>query len=222
MTGYFITGTDTNVGKTYTTCALARRARALDHRVFAFKPIETGCPADPSGHRVGSDQELLAEAAGGWQRGDQRGLYRFLLPAAPLVAAEAEHATIDLDFVVRTALSGSHHDATLTLVEGAGGWRVPITRDADMSTLALALALPVVIVARAGLGTINHTLLTIEAVERDGLSIAAIVLSHRPDDSPEFTRSNRAEILRRWHGSVLILTSDPAALDPLLPRPRST
>ena len=219
MTSYFITGTDTNVGKTYATCALARRARMLGHRVFAFKPIETGCATSPSGDRIGADQELLFEAAGSWQQGALRGLYRFALPAAPLVAAEAEHASIDLGVVVQTALS--HTDASFALVEGAGGWRVPITSDSDMSTLARGLGFPVLVVARAGLGTINHTLLTIEAVQGDGLQIAAVILSQRNEDPDESTDSNRAQILRCWPGRVLILRSDAAALDELIV-PRGT
>jgi dethiobiotin synthetase len=217
MNGYFVTGTDTNVGKTYVTCALARRGLARGHKVFAFKPIETGCASGSDGDLIGADQELLATAAGSWQQGPLRGVYRFPLPAAPLVAAEAAHATIDLTRVVETAQRGARENrATLTLVEGAGGWRVPITRDADMSTLARELALPVLIVARAGLGTINHTLLTIEAVLRDGLPLAGVVLSYRADDAPEATQSNRAEINRRWPGLVLILGAELSVLDGLL------
>lgn len=223
MNGYFVTGTDTNVGKTYVTCAVARRAVARGHKVFAFKPIETGCEHTPSGFR-GADQELLANAAGNWQQGELRGLYRFPLPAAPLVAAEAAQTTIDLAQVVDTARRGvAESQATLTLVEGAGGWRVPITLEADMSTLARELALPVLIVARAGLGTINHTLLTIEAVQRDGLPLAGVVLSQRADDNSVAVHSNRMEILRRWSGLVLILSTEPSILDGLIPTlPRST
>jgi dethiobiotin synthetase len=217
MNGYFVTGTDTNVGKTYVTCALARRAAAHGHKVFAFKPIETGCAAGPDGELVGADQELLAEAAGGWQQGGYRGLYRFPLPAAPRVAAEAAQATIDLARVIQTTHAGAaQHQATLTLVEGAGGWRVPIAFDADMSVLARDLGLPVLIVARAGLGTINHTLLTIEAIQRDGLALAGVVLSRRLSDDFEATQSNRVEINRRWPGLVLILDEAPAVLDCLV------
>jgi dethiobiotin synthetase len=216
MKSYFITGTDTNVGKTYVTCALARRARELGHRVFAFKPIETGCSGE-TGAYVGADQDLLVEAAGGWQRGDVHGLYQFALPAAPLVAAEAEHALIDLERIVQTTREGgATGGASVVLVEGAGGWRVPITRDADMSTLARLLSFPVILVARAGLGTINHTLLTIEAVERDGCSVAAVVLSRRPEDDLDFAESNRREILRRWSGVVVMLGTDTSVLDRLL------
>jgi dethiobiotin synthase len=218
MNGYFVTGTDTDVGKTYVTCALARRAVALGHKVFAFKPIETGCAAAPDGAYLGADQELLAVAAGDWQRGPLRGVYQFPLPAAPLVAATHVGSQIDLDLVARTARDGAAQArASFTLVEGAGGWRVPITPVADMSTLARSLDLPVLVVARARLGTINHTLLTVEAVERDGLGPAAVVLSQRADDDPVAVHSNRAEILRRWRGPVLILETDPAVLDTLLP-----
>jgi dethiobiotin synthetase len=219
MNGYFITGTDTNVGKTYVTCALARQALARRHKVFAFKPIETGCAPGADGSLVGADQELITAAAGSWQQGPLRGLYRFPLPAAPLVAAEAAGATIDLSHVIETTQRGAREDqVTLTLVEGAGGWRVPITRDADMSSLARELGLPVLVVARASLGTINHTLLTIEAVERDGLPLAAVVLSQRTEDAPEPTQSNRAEINRRWPGLVLILGTS-SVLDILLRPP---
>ena len=217
MNGYFVTGTDTNVGKTFVTCALARRAVAIGHRVFAFKPIESGCAAGPAGRLIGADQELLAAAAGDWQEGAFRGLYRLPLPAAPLVAAEAAGTVIDLDHVVRTAREGAlAGNASLILVEGAGGWRVPITEDTDMASLASALGLPVIVVARAGLGTINHTVLTIEAILRDGLALAAVVMSHRPEDDPGSTERNRLELHRRWPGTIVVLAQDDAALDLLV------
>lgn len=221
MNGYFITGTDTNAGKTYVTCALAERARQLGHKVFAFKPIETGCEPGPSGDLVGADQTLLVAAAGGWQQGPLRGLYRYPLPAAPLVAASQLGETVDLALIHQTARRGAEQGGTtLTLVEGAGGWRVPITATADMSTIARALALPVLVVARATLGTINHTLLTIEAVERDGVRLAGVVISQRPDDPRGAALSNQAEIHRRWAGRIVMLERDPAVLDPLLPLAR--
>lgn len=217
MIGYFITGTDTNVGKTYVTCALARRARVHGRKVFAFKPIETGCVRGADGDYVGADQELLVEAAGAWQQGPLRGLYRLPLAAAPLVAADAADTAIDLQHLVQSVRAAvDDHRPDLTLVEGAGGWRVPITSTADMAALAQQLAWPVVLVARAALGTINHTLLSLEAVERDGLTVAAVVMSRRPADDVDATASNRAEILRRWPGRVLVLSETAAALDPLL------
>ncbi|HMG56379.1 MAG TPA: dethiobiotin synthase, partial [Kofleriaceae bacterium] len=165
MNGRFVTGTDTDVGKTFVACALACRAVARGHKVFAFKPIETGClPSRPGAlDLVGADQELLAAAAGDWQTGPLRGVYRFPLPAAPLVAADHAHSSIDLPLIERTARSAVvQHQVSLTLIEGAGGWRVPITPEADMAGLARRFGFPVIVVARAGLGTINHSLLTLE------------------------------------------------------------
>ncbi len=209
----FVTGTDTGAGKTFVTAALARRARELGKKVFAFKPVETGCELR-NGRLVGADQETISVAAGDWQQGQLRGLYQFTNPVAPLVAATLESTAIDLTRIVE--ISKSVPDAEVVLVEGAGGWRVPITEDGDMATLAQQLDAEVVIAARAGLGTINHSLLTIEAVERDGLTVAALVLSRRPDEDLAFARSNQEEIRRRWKGRSLILDADRAVLDSLL------
>lgn len=213
MKGFFVTGTDTGVGKTFVTCALARRATSLGQRVFAFKPIETGCEL-VDGRLVGSDQELVSRAAGDWQQGPLRGVYRFVLPAAPLVAAEAERTTIDLGRVVATFQDGAA-ESDLVLVEGAGGWRVPITPSVDMGGLALLLGLPVIVVARAGLGTINHTLLTVEAAERQGCDVACVVLSARPDDDLEFAASNCTEIRRRSSAAVFVLEHTNSGIDAL-------
>ncbi len=210
MKGFFVTGTDTGVGKTFVTCALARHARSLGHRVFAFKPIETGCEL-LGGELVGLDQELVSRAAGDWQRGSLRGAYRFLLPAAPLVAADAEHRTIDVERIVAGVQDGATQ-SDLVLVEGAGGWRVPITRNIDMGGLSLLLGLPVIVVARAGLGTINHTLLTVDAVERQGCRVAGVVVSARPEDDAAFCDSNVDQIRRVWSGTVLVLRADDSEL----------
>lgn len=212
--GYFISGTDTGVGKTYVTCALARRARTLGHRVFAFKPVETGC-VELDGRFAGADQELLAGAAGDWQRGDLRGVYRFQVPAAPLVAASAESQAVDLGLIAMTYRAGVDQ-ADFVLVEGAGGWRVPVTETEDTAGLARVTDLPVVLVARATLGTINHSLLTLEAVERDGFAVAALVLSRQPADDPSFAESNAEQIRRRWPGRVMVFGRVDSDLDVLI------
>ena len=206
MHGYFITGTDTGVGKTFVATHLVRRARAHGHRVFGFKPFETGC--EPP---LGDDQRLLCEAAGDWQLGPLCGVYQLSLPAAPLVAARAANLSIDVPFVMRTFELGSA-STTFSVVEGAGGWRVPITDDLDMGGFAKLLGLPVLLVARATLGTINHTALSIEAIRRDGCEVAAVILSRRPDDDPTLLESNIEQIAR--HGvPVLVLGSDSSVLD---------
>lgn len=213
MKRLFVTGTDTSAGKTYVTAALARRARDLGKKVFAFKPIETGCEL-VEGRRLGTDQELLCAAAGDWQTGPLRGLYQLARPLAPSVAARAENVHVDLDLIASTA--ESVRDVDLLLVEGAGGWRVPLSDHEDISDLAKRVASEVVIAARAGLGTISHSLLTVEAVERDGFRVAAVVLSRRPIDDRDLALSNREQILKRWHGRVFLLEADPAILDPVL------
>ena len=200
--GYFVTGTGTGVGKTFVTCRLAELARQQGQSVFAFKPIETGCTLVDE-KLVGADQELLTIAAGGWQRDELRNLYCFERPLAPLAAARAEQRSIDLDRI------GSVFDRGAALVdvvfvEGAGGWRVPITETADMSTLAKQLGLPIVVVAAAGLGTINHTLLTIEAIKKDGCELHMVVLSVHPEDDRALAVENAEHIRERSRATVLL------------------
>ena len=217
MIRYFVTGTDTGVGKTFVTCALARLARSTGKRVFAFKPIETGCRW-VNGRLVGEDQTALVEAAGGWQTGELIGLYQREYAAAPRVADLMEGVArgfIVPDEIERVLEVGSS-GADLVLVEGAGGWRVPVTDELDMGGLAARIGAPVIVVARATLGTINHSLLTIEAIERDGLQVAALVLSGRPGDDPGFAQINAEQIDWVWTGPILQLWDQPEALSALL------
>lgn len=223
--GYFMTGTGTGVGKTFVTASLARRARDQDRGVFAYKPIETGCRR--VGHvLIGADQQELVAAAGSWQHGHLVGAYQFEPPIAPSVAADRASVTISIEHavaLVKVAMLGvapfEHVD--LVLVEGAGGWRVPITATEDMSALAAAAGLPVIVAATATLGTLNHTLLTLEAIERDGQRCAGVVLSQRPDDNVELVESNVAALVARWPGPIVVLASDPSVLDRFLTPPAS-
>lgn len=211
MTCYFVTGTDTGAGKTFVSAALLERARRAGKRVFGFKPVETGC--SPGG--LGEDQAKLVEAAGGWQTGALAGVYRLRKPVAPRVAAEAEGITIDLARIIALARETAAA-VDFTVVEGAGGWRVPVTAEAEIADLAKGLGVPVVIAARAGLGTINHSLLTIEAVERAGCRVAALVLSRRPEDDVAFGDENADQIRQRWAGRVIVLGQDRSVLDVLV------
>jgi dethiobiotin synthetase len=210
---YFVTGTDTGVGKTFVGCTLVRRFRALypDKRAFAYKPVETGLP---DVEELGDDQRALFEAAGGWQRGAACGTYRFEQPAAPAVAARTAGVTIDLDRIDRVLAAGAE-GCDLVVVEGAGGLRVPMTDEVDMAGMAKRVGGEVIIVARAVLGTINHSLLTVEAAQREGLRIAAVVLSKRPTADDAFAQSNADEIQRRVNVPVILMRR-PEDLDPLL------
>lgn len=213
MIGYFVTGTDTGVGKTHVAQALVRCARLLGKKVFAFKPIETGCEGI-DGELLGADQQALWQAAGKWQQGELRGAYKLRSPVAPLVAAEQEGLEIDFDRIARIFRDGASQ-ADVAVIEGAGGWRVPLTPQHDMNELARRLGLPMVVVARATLGTINHSLLTVEAIERDGCSIAALVLSRRPEENSEFAQNNAHQIARRWSGKILVYEGQDMLFRPL-------
>ena len=170
--GVFVTGTDTGVGKTVVSCALVRSLRDDGVDVGVMKPIETGV-----GEAGPLDAIALHEAAGGVDDLDDVCPQRFALPAAPTVAARAEGARVDLGAVHRAfeRLAARHE---LLVVEGAGGLLVPAADGASMADLAFELCLPLLVVARARLGTINHTLLTLDAARARGLEVAGVVVSH--------------------------------------------
>ena len=208
MIGLFVTGTDTGVGKTTVTCALLAAARARGLRVAAMKPVETGCadPRHPGAPLVPADAMALAHAA----RGEPApapppsNLFRFAAPLAPSVAAARERAAVSIPAILRAADRLRSLAPDLFLVEGAGGLLVPLSDDADMTDLARALALPLLIVARDGLGTINHTLLTLEAAATRRLPVAAVILSAaEPGTSDADRAQNKHEIQRRGRIPVL-------------------
>jgi dethiobiotin synthetase len=182
--GLFIAGTDTAVGKTMVTAALAAWLRAAGYDVGVMKPVHTGCrqPHGPhasahASNRPPPDTAALMRAAGTHDPIEWVTPYRLRLPLSPLAAARAEGRVID-PRRLRTAYRAlaARHD--IVLVEGSGGLLVPVTATATMADLIGRWALPVLLVARAGLGTLNHTLLSIEAAKRRGLTIGGIILNH--------------------------------------------
>ncbi len=204
MRGLFVTATDTGVGKTEVACALVRghRARGLD--VVAMKPAQ-------SGHEPGeaSDAERLLDASDRVEPLVAICPYALRAPLAPAVAARLEGVAISLPRILEAARALAARHAAL-LVEGAGGLLVPLTDRDTYADLAVALGLPVLVVARAGLGTVNHTALTVEALRRRGLAIAGIVLNRTaPVDDPSVPH-NAAEIAR-------LTGVAPAALLPFVP-----
>ena len=180
MRGLFITGTDTDVGKTWVTAAIARQLRADRLRPGVFKPACSGADRDESGELRWHDIEALGEAAAIIDR-QLICPQTFEAPLAPPVAARLEGSSVSwqkmLDGVARWAGESDSPQTDLLLVEGVGGLVCPLTEDRSVADLAVALEFPLVIVARLGLGTINHTLLTIEAARSRGLRIAGVVLN---------------------------------------------
>ncbi len=190
MRGLFVTGTDTGVGKTEVACALLRLARAAGIDAVGMKPAQSGATdGEPT------DAERLRDACDRVEPFEAICPYVLGAPLAPAVAARLEGRTLSLPRIVDAARAlAARHDAVV--VEGAGGLLVPLTEEATYAELAKALGLPVVVVGRAGLGTINHTALTVEALRARGIAIAAIVLNRAaPVDDPSVPH-NAAEIAR--------------------------
>ncbi len=186
MTRFFVTGTDTGVGKTEVSCALLSLLADAGHAPFAFKPFESGGTGDA---------RRLREAAGQGQPLDEVCLYRLRAPLAPALAAKQEGRRLDLRRVTRAF---DAFGARSGVVEGAGGLFVPLTKDADVIDLIERLGLPVVLVARAGLGTLNHTTLSLGALEARGLPVAAVVLSRGARGADPSVPLNRPELERRF------------------------
>jgi dethiobiotin synthetase len=190
MRGLFVTGTDTGVGKTEIACAIVAGARAAGVDAVGMKPAQSGhTPGEPS------DADRLRAASGGVEPLEALCPYSLTAPLAPAVAARLEGRELSLARIVDQARALAARHAAV-LVEGAGGLLVPLTVRETYADLAVALGLPVIVVARAGLGTVNHTALTVEALRRRGLELAAIVLNRAvPEDDPSVPH-NAAEIAR--------------------------
>ena len=175
MKAYFITGTDTGVGKTVVTGAIAAALAAKGLSVGVMKPCESGC-AEMDGELVPADALFLRDMAGCDDALDAICPYRLRTALAPGVAAKREGIVIDPARIEALfAAACRRHD--IVLVEGAGGLLVPVTDRLLTIDLVRLLALPLIIVGRLSLGTINHTLLTVREAQRAGLVIAGIILS---------------------------------------------
>lgn len=197
--GIFVTGTGTEVGKTVVAAAVARTHAAGGERVAVFKPAISGLEQVARG--ADPDHELLRRGAGSRQTDDEIAPYRYGPPVSPHLGAELAGERIDprrLLEAARRAAAASDH----LVVEGVGGFLVPLTLGYLVRDLARDLGLPVAIAAPPGLGTINHTLLTVESVRAVGLEVAAVVLTPWPASPGDLERSN-AEAIRRL-GSVTV------------------
>ncbi len=197
MRGLFVTATDTGVGKTEVACAIVRGHRALGLDVGVMKPAQSGVArGEPS------DAARLAEAAGG---GDPMELvcpYSFEPPLAPAVAARLAGRRIEVSHLLAAARALAARHAAL-VVEGAGGLLAPLTDEVTYADLAVALAMPVLVVARAGLGTVNHTALTCEALRARGLAVAGVVLNRASPTVDPSEPHNAASIERLTGARVL-------------------
>jgi dethiobiotin synthetase len=192
--GLFVTGTDTGVGKTILSAALVAALSAAGKPVRAHKPVVTGL--DESGEWP-PDHELLALAAG--IEPDEVAPLRYGPAVSPHLAAELAGERIEPDRIVaaaEAALRTAQVSEGTLIVEGVGGLLVPLAEHFTVCDLAARLGLPLLIAAQPGLGTINHTLLTLQAARGAGLSVAAVVLTPWPAQPSKMERSNRETIAR--------------------------
>jgi dethiobiotin synthetase len=186
--GLFVTATDTEVGKTVVASALVAALAAAGTPVAAFKPVVTGIDEPEPGKPP--DHELLALCAG--MRPDEVTPYRFGPAVSPHLAADLAGVQLSPDELVAAARRNAERGTLVA--EGVGGLLVPLTRDYVIRDLAVALGLPLVVVARPGLGTINHTMLTIEAARAAGLEVRGVVLTPWPPEPTGMQLSNRQTI----------------------------
>lgn len=199
----FVTGTDTGVGKTYATALLTRALRRAGLDTIALKPICCGPRDDVEILQAAADEELtLDEVNPVWLR----------TPVAPLVAAREENAPVSLD-ALRDSLARITAGRRSFLVEGAGGWLVPVADGISIADLAAAFGLPVLVVVANRLGCLNHTLLTLESIRARGLTCSGLILNRLNHDlSDESVRSNRA-VLEELAGVPILAEIAPNQAD---------
>ena len=204
MNGLFITGTDTDAGKTMVTAALACGARAMGRSPGILKPVQTGCEVTPNGLRA-PDPEFIWSLIG---RPDEETVnfcvpYKYERPCSPHLAARDADELITMEHIKERAYPLSQQHKPI-LVEGAGGLIVPLNDDACMIDLAAHLAYPVLLVARSGLGTLNHTLLSIQAIQQSQIPFAGYVLNDTLPDGDESLIENNIETLESWTGQACL------------------
>ena len=188
-TTLLITGTDIAVGKTWVACALARALRTAGKAVVAVKPVETGCAGQPS---KAEDGVRLARATG--QTRPSHAILRLPDPIAPVLASERAGAEIDFDALV-LKIERFTEGADVAIIEGAGGLLTPVTWEWNMADLARSLGASALVVAADRQGTINHSLLTLSALELAGIACTGLVLT-TPEKVDPSAGSNAGAISR--------------------------
>ncbi len=210
--GLFVTGTDTGVGKTVLAGAITAGLASKGRPVRAMKPVVTGLD-DPRNEDWPPDHELLARAAG--SAPNQVALFTYGPAVSPHLAAQLAGRPIAREAILERLRSASTSDEIL-IVEGVGGLLVPLGERYDVRRLAVDLGLPLVIAARPGLGTINHTLLTLAVARAAGLKVAGVVLTPWPERPTEIESSNWETIERLGNVAVsglpFVARGEPALL----------
>lgn len=211
MTGFFITGTDTGVGKTRFTSLLASCLRGRGVAVRVCKPVATGAQWNEDGQLISDDTRQLGLAAGDLDF-DSLTPYRFETPANPSLAARLAGSAYTINDLV-VAVRRREQEGAVTLIEGVGGIMCPLTEKETIADLASSLGYPLLVVARRSLGTLNHLFLTLEAAQSHGLEVAGVIMSETEPPVDLASRHNPTEFSIRSRApllAVLPYEPDPA------------
>ncbi len=211
--GLFVTATDTEVGKTVVTCAIAAWLRREGMTVGVCKPIASGCRHDREG-LVNEDAEALAHFADCRANLDVINPVRYRDPLAPAVAAERVERPVD-DHAIAESLHRLDAEHGVMLVEGIGGLLVPLDEKRTVLDLAATLGYPVLVVVRPNLGTLNHTAMTCELIRRRKLRLAGLVINRYQPETPDLAATtNRIWLARQNRTSVLATIPDAPGVAP--------
>ncbi len=222
MKNVFVTGTDTDVGKTVSVAALVSLLLNKKNDVLPMKPIQTGCERSNGKWKV-PDLELVLNASGLKVSEEKKELlcpYKFELPCSPHLASDKEKKEISLEKIVQS-FSKLCHTQDIIIVEGAGGILVPINKKTMMLDLMKTFNLPVILTTRTGLGTINHTLLSINELKRADLNVAGIIFCETKPPAHDYIEKDNQRIIKQL-GKIPILGTIPYRndIDRLLTSPK--
>lgn len=194
----FITGTDTGVGKTVVASALAIALKSMGYRVGVMKPLETGCKR--AGKRIiPSDAIFLKEAVKAKDSLSIINPYRFEMPLAPAVASELKGVRIDISRILES-YNILRERYEVVIVEGAGGILVPVYKDYLFLDLIRDMGIPILVVARARLGTINHTLLTVRCAQDYGIQVIGFIMNHTRSEKHDLSEETNSLVIKRLSG----------------------
>ena len=222
MNGIFVTATDTDIGKTIVAGHIACAIGSLGYDAGVMKPVASGCGCRKNRvtgeeQLIAGDAELLAELSGSTDPLEEIAPLCFREPLAPMPAAEIENKPVDLD-LVRRAWAGLSARHDFMVVEGIGGVMVPITAGYYLLDMIVEFGLPALVVTRIGLGTLNHTILTVDALRAHGVEVAGIVMNEcKPAEDSPAEKTNPA-VLEKCLDLPVICTI-PHLHDPLQPHP---
>ena len=205
----FVTGTDTGVGKTFITAGIAAELASEGAKVGVYKPVETGAPKNADKKFFSNDLEFIKKIAPQVQT---KSSYLLEIPAAPMVSADVEDVVIEKN-IIKKDYEELSKTCDIVIVEGAGGLMVPFAKDFLAADIAKMFNMPVLIVAKPDLGTINHTLLTIEFAKKKGLKIAGVVINNYPENTTDVAIKTAPMIIQKF-SDIPYLATVPKNLNP--------